>query len=76
MEKSVKGHKSVCSVFSSVEIKVFCYLYLRVSGNLAHTEDFSSFNSTIVSFSVSTTNLGLIKLYSCIVSFQLLSLKV
>ena len=53
------------------KLKVLSYLYLRVSGSLAHSGNFSSFNSAILSFSVSSTSLDLCKLYNCIVSFQL-----
>ena len=65
MEKSVKGCKYLLSFF------YFPAQYLRVSGNLVHSGNFSSFNSAIVSFSVSSTSLDLGKLYNCIVSFQL-----
>ena len=65
MEKSAKGYKYLLSFF------YFPAQYLRVSGNLAHLGKFSSFNSAIVSFSVSSTSLDLGKLYNCIVSFQL-----
>ena len=62
MEKSVKGYKYLLSFFD---------FPAQVSGNLAHLGNFSSFNSAIVSFSVSSTSLDLGKLYKCIVSFQL-----
>ena len=65
MGKSVKGCKYLFSIFD------FPAQYLRVSGNLAHSGNFSSFSSAIVSFSVSSTSLDLCKLYDCIVSFQL-----
>ena len=65
MEKSVKGYKYLLSFF------YFPAQYLRVSSNLAHLGNFSSFSSAIVSFSVSSTSLDLVKLYNCIVSFQL-----
>ena len=69
MEKSVKGYKYLLSFF------YFPTQYLRLSGNLAHSGNFSSFNSAIVLFSKSSTSLDLGKLYNCIVSFQLRRLK-
>ena len=65
MEKSVKVYKYLLSFF------YFPAQHLTVSVNLAHLENFSLFNSAIVSFSVSRTSLDLGKLYNCIVSFQL-----
>ena len=65
MEKNVKGYKYLLSFFD------FPAQYLRVSSNLAHLGNCSSFNSAIVSFSVSSTSLDLGNLYNCIVSFQL-----
>ena len=65
MEKSVKGYKYLLSFFD------FPAQYFRVSGNLAHLGNFSSFNSAIVLFSMSSTSPDLGKLYNCIVRFQL-----
>ena len=56
MGKSVKGYKYLLRFFD------FPAQYLKVSGNLAHSGKFSSFNSAIVSFSVSSTSLYLDKL--------------
>ena len=65
MEKSVKGYKYLLSFFD------FPAHYLRVSSNLVHLGNFSSSNSAIVSFSVSSTSLDLGTLYNCKVNFQL-----
>ena len=62
MEKSVKGYKYLLNFFD------FPTQYLRVSGNLAHLGNFSSFNLAIVPFSVISTSLDLGKLYNCMVT--------
>ena len=73
--KDIRAFTQYCWFSNSIEIKAFSYLYLRVSRNLTSSENFSPFNSEIVSFSVNITSLGLSMVYNFIVSFQLQRLK-